>query len=63
MIKVKYKGYQVSQAKNNHVAIAKDNEMIFHANCRKKLSEDELKNLVDWYINIFKNDILEKVEG
>lgn len=43
MLKIKYKGYEISQASNNHVAIFKDNEMVFHAQCQLKLDELELK--------------------
>lgn len=40
MLKINYKGYVISQASNNHVMIYKDNQMVFHAICRKKLNEE-----------------------
>lgn len=51
-MKVNYKGYTISQASNNHIMITKDNKMVFHANATKKLTEDELKEQIDWFINV-----------
>ncbi len=57
MKKIKYKGYIVSQAENNHVMITKDDE-IFHAQCNKKLSEEGLKKQVENYIKL--KDLIDK---
>jgi hypothetical protein len=54
MLKINYKGYEISQAKNNHVMICKDNEMLFHAQCNKGLNEDELKQELEVYLKITK---------
>ena len=49
---VNYRGCTVSQASNNHVTIYKDNEMVFHASIDKKLTDDELKSYVDFYLDV-----------
>lgn len=54
MLKIKYKGYIISQAENNHVMICKDNQMLFHASMTKKLNEEELKEQLDFYLKIAK---------
>ena len=54
MLKINYKGYEISQAKNNHVMICKDNEMLFHAQYNKGLNEDELKQELEVYLKITK---------
>lgn len=50
--KIKYRNCIVSQASNNHVMICKDDEMIFHAQVNKKLTNDELKGQVDFYLDV-----------
>lgn len=60
MIRFKYKGYIISQASNNHVAICKNNQMLFHAQCNKKLNREELKKQLDFYLGL--DGLLEKVE-
>jgi hypothetical protein len=60
MLKINYKGYEISQASNNHVMICKDNQMLFHAQSNKKLNEDELKQKLEFYFKL--NDLVEKVE-
>ncbi len=57
MLKINYKGYTISQAENNHVAICKDNQMLFHVSMRKKLNEEELKKQLDFYLML-----LEKID-
>ena len=49
---IKYRDCIVSQASNNHVMICKDGEMVFHAQVDKKLTDDELKENVDFYLDI-----------
>lgn len=49
---IKYRDCIVSQASNNHVMIYKDSEMVFHAEVDKKLTDDELKKQVDFYLDI-----------
>lgn len=60
MLKINYKGYEISQASNNHVMICKDDQMLFHAQSNKKLNEDELKQKLEFYFKL--NDLVEKVE-
>ena len=50
--KIKYRNCIVSQASNNHVMICKDSEMFFHAEVDKKLTDDELKRNVDFYLDV-----------
>ena len=56
MLKINYKGYVISQASNNHVMICKDNQMLFHSSCHKKLNEEELKEQLDFYLNLIEGD-------
>ena len=60
MLKINYKGYIISQASNNHVAICKDDKMLFHSQCNKKLDKNELKKQLDFYLRLY--GLLEKVE-
>ena len=61
MLKINYKGYEISQASNNHVMICKDNQMVFHSQADIKLNRDGLKNVLEHYFKL--NDLLEKVES
>lgn len=54
MLKIKVDGYTISQAKNNHVAIYKDNQMVFHGSVTKKLNKEELKKQLDFYLWLIK---------
>lgn len=54
MLKIKDKGYEISQASNNHVMICKDNEALFRAQCNKVLNEDELKQELELYLKFNK---------
>lgn len=54
-MKLEYKGYIISQAKNNHIMITKDNKMVFHQKLSKKLNEEELKAQIDWFISFLNN--------
>lgn len=48
---IKYKGYVISQSLYNyHVMITKDDKMVFHASINEKLTDDDLKNIVDFYL-------------
>ena len=60
MLKINYKGYEISQAENNHIMICKDNKMVFHAEKSTKANKEELKNILENYLNLVK--ILEEVE-
>jgi len=51
-MKVNYKGYIISQSNNNHIMIIKDNQMVFHSSCTKKLTIEELKQQVDLYLKL-----------
>ena len=52
MNKLKYKGYTISQASNNHIMISKNNEYLFHAQLDRKLSNDEMKKQIEWFIEM-----------
>ena len=60
MLKINYKGYEISQAENNHIMICKDNKMLFHVEKSTKANKEELKNILENYLNLVK--ILEEVE-
>lgn len=47
---IEYKGYEIKQAENNHVSVLQDGKKVFHAQCKKKLTENELKGIVDSFI-------------
>lgn len=49
--KIEYRNCTVVQNSNNHVLIFKNNEMVFHANVDKKLTDSELKSYVDFYLD------------
>lgn len=49
---IKYRDCIVSQASNNHVMVCKDGEMVFHAEVDKKLTDEELKGNVDFYLDV-----------
>ena len=49
---IKFRDCIVSQASNNHVMICKDSEMVFHAEVDKKLTDEELKGYVDFYLDV-----------
>ena len=49
---IKYRDCIVSQASNNHVMVCKDGEMVFHAEVDKKLTDEELKGYVDFYLDV-----------
>ena len=51
-MKVNYKGYTISQASNNHIMIVKDDEMVFHTNATRKLTENELKQQIDNFLKL-----------
>ena len=44
---IHHKGYTIAQATNNHVTITKNGDLISHSQCIEKLSEDDLKAMVD----------------
>ena len=54
MLKINYKGYIISQASNNHIMICKDKQMLFHAQCNKKLGEDDLKQELELFLKLDK---------
>lgn len=62
--KIKYRNCIVSQASNNHVMICKDGEMVFHAETGKKMTDDELKSYIDFYLDVLLSSIEEdEVDG
>ena len=53
--------YLVVQATNNHVHIYKDGNMVFHSQCDKKFTEDELREHVDFYKQITSDENFKKI--
>lgn len=49
---IQYKGYEVGQAPNHHVWITKDSRVVLHAHCTKPKTDDELRAMVDNYIEL-----------
>ena len=45
---IEHEGYTVVQASNFHISVYKDGRMILHSSCKRKMSEDELKDHVDF---------------
>lgn len=54
MLKINYKGYIISQASNNHIMICRDKQMLFHAQCNRKLNEDDLKQELELFLKLDK---------
>lgn len=53
---IEHKGFVVNQSSyNKHVTIERNNGLVYHARCTKKLSEKELKELVNRYITLYAN--------
>ena len=52
---VEYKGYKITQAPNNHIGITKEGHVLAHIQCDKELSEDELKETIEWFIDFTQN--------
>lgn len=52
--KIRYRRHIVQQNINNHIMIFKNGEMVFHAEIEKKLTNNELKRQVDFYLDILK---------
>ena len=55
--KIEYRNCTVVQNSNNHVIIFQNNEMVFHASVDKKLTDDELKEQVDFYLDVLLSNI------
>ena len=49
---IEYKGYVVGQAPNHHVMISKDGRLVLHAQCNEPKTDDELREMVDFYIEL-----------
>lgn len=48
--------YTVVQATNNHIHIYKGERMVRHASCTKKMTEEELKEMVAHYEQIARDE-------
>lgn len=49
---VEHEGYKIVQCTNNHIQIYKDDRIIMHASCTKKMTEEELKKYIDFLKDI-----------
>ena len=56
---VKYKGYTVVQSGlNNHISIyASDGHFVYHAQAKKKQTEQELRETADFYLKLIKEEL------
>lgn len=56
---VKYKGYTVVQSGlNNHISIyASDGHFVYHSQAKKKQTEQELRETVDFYLKLIKEEL------
>ncbi len=52
---IEYKGYKITQAPNNHIGITKEGRAVAHIQGNKKLTEDELKETIEWFIDFTQN--------
>ena len=59
---VTYRGVTASQAKNNHVILVRFDHIVMHVPFNRKLSEDNLKNLIDEYFNLMVDLFEERTE-
>lgn len=53
--KVQVGEYLVVQETNNHIHLYKDGHIIYHSQCTEKLTEDELRETIDFYKIITKD--------
>lgn len=52
---IEYKGFVVTQSTYNwHIMVAKDGENVMHVRCDKPKKADELKEVVDTYLELEK---------
>lgn len=49
---IEHEGYTIIQETNNHIQIYKDNHLVMHASCTKKMTEEELKKEVEFLRNM-----------
>ena len=53
---VEHEGYTIVQCTNNHIQVYKDNRLVLHASCNKKMTEDELKGQVAFLKDVRRGD-------
>lgn len=58
---IEHKGYEVMQVANYHVWIGKDNKLVLHANFEEEKTDDELREMVDNYIELIESGNFEKL--
>ncbi|MCI5543791.1 MAG: hypothetical protein MR405_07765 [Mollicutes bacterium] len=56
MFTIEYKGYKISQSSNNHVFIFKNGKMVFHASCSVKYKEENLKEILEFYLKLLDDE-------
>ena len=50
-----HKGYTLQQTSYNwHYMIIKDDKMVMHCQCGKKLTEQEAKEVIEFYLDLIK---------
>lgn len=51
-----HKGYWIQQSTyNNHIMIVKGDRLAFHAQCTEKMTETQLRQVVDGYIKFLES--------
>ena len=58
-----YKGYEITQAPNHHVWIAKDGKRVLHAQSSKPKTDDELREMVDAFIELTESNAFDVNKG
>lgn len=53
---IEHRGYFIQQSTyNNHIMIIKDDRMLLHASCTEKMTEKQLRGVVDGYIKFLES--------
>ena len=58
-----YKGYVLQQSGyNNHYMIFKDDKMVMHCQCDRKLDQKGAEEAIDFYLNLTEGELAEKTK-
>ena len=55
---MKYKGFNIVQASNHHISLYKDGRRVMHVPANTQKNDDELKEIVEFYLQLQKGDAL-----
>lgn len=56
LLHIQHEGYTAVQAANYHVSVYENGSMVMHSSCERKLSEDELREHIDFVCGIRERD-------